>query len=59
MNLVTETEQLLHFVERGSMMAEFDDLLFEKFVDRIRVDERNQISFVLKCGLMLRERIGD
>ena len=59
MNLVTETEQLLHFAERGSMMAEFDDLLFEKFVDRIRVDSRQQISFVLKCGLTLSERIGD
>ena len=59
MNLVTETEQLLHFAERGSMMAEFDDMLFEKFVDRIWVDARNQISFVLKCGLTLRERIGD
>jgi hypothetical protein len=59
MNLVMETEQLLHFAERGSMMAEFDDMLFEKFVDRIRVDARNQISFVLKCGLTLRERIGD
>lgn len=59
MNLVTETEQILHFAERGSMIAEFDDLSFEKFVDRIRVDARNQISFVLKCGLTFSERIGD
>ncbi len=59
MNLVMETEQLLRFAERGSMMAEFDDLLFEKFADSIRVDARNQISFVLKCGLTLSERIGD
>ena len=59
MNLVTETEQLLRFTERGSMMTEFDDLRFEKFVDQIRVDSRQHISFVLKCGLTLSERIGD
>lgn len=56
---VAETEQLLHFAERGSMMTEFDELLFTKFVDHIRVDARNQVSFILKCGLTLTERIGD
>ena len=56
---VTETEQLLHFAEHGSMVAEFDELLFAKFVDNIRVDSRRQISFILKCGLTLQERIGD
>ncbi len=56
---VMETEKLLHFAERGSMVAEFDDLLFAKFVDYIRVDSRQQISFVMKCGLTLKERIGD
>lgn len=56
---VAETEQLLHFAEHGSMMTEFDELLFTKFVDHIRVDARNQVSFILKCGLTLTERIGD
>lgn len=56
---VAETEQLLHFAERGSMMTEFDELLFTKFVDHIRVDARNQVSFILKCGLTLTERISD
>lgn len=56
---VVETEKLLRFTERGSMMAEFDDLLFTKFVDCIRVDSRQQVSFLLKCGLTFRERIGD
>lgn len=54
---VAETENLLRFTERGGMLAEFDDLLFSKFVDRIRVDSRQQICFLLKCGLTLRERI--
>lgn len=56
---VLETEKLLHFTERGSMLAEFDDLLFTKFVDCVRVDSRQQISFVLKCGLTFKERIGE
>ena len=56
---VMETEKLLHFAERGSMLAEFDDLLFTKFVDSVRVDSRHQVSFVLKCGLTFKERIGE
>lgn len=56
---IKETESLLRFTERGSMMAEFDDLLFERFVEHIRVDSRQQVSFVLKCGLTLRERLGE
>ena len=56
---VVETEKLLHFAERGSMLAEFDDLLFTKFVDSVRVDSRQQVSFVLKCGLTFKERIGE
>ena len=56
---VVEAERLLHFAERGSMLAEFDDLLFTKFVDSVRVDSRQQVSFVLKCGLTFKERIGE
>ena len=56
---VMETEKLLHFAERGSMLAEFDDLLFTKFVDSVRGDSRQQVSFVLKCGLTFKERIGE
>lgn len=56
---VMETEKLLHFAERGSMLAEFDDLLFTKFVDSVRVVSRQQVSFVLKCGLTFKERIGE
>ena len=54
---VAETEKLLRFTERGSMLTEFDDLLFSKFVDSIRVDSRQQICFLLKCGLTIKERI--
>ncbi len=56
---ITETQELLHFCQRGSMMSSFNDVLFDKFVDHIRVDNRQQVSFILKCGLTFSERIGN
>ena len=56
---ITETQELLHFCQRGSMMSSFNDVLFDKFVEHIRVDNRQQVSFILKCGLTFSERIGD
>lgn len=41
------------------MNQNFDEALFSDFVDRILVFDRNEIGFVLKCGLTLRERIGE
>ena len=54
-----ETERLIKLVERGRMFTEFDADLFSKLVDRICAFSRNEIGFVLKCGLTLRERIGE
>ena len=54
-----ETERLIRIVERGRMFTEFDADLFSKLVDRICVFSRNEIGFALKCGLTLRERIGE
>ena len=54
-----ETERLIKLVERGRMFMEFDADLFSKLVDRICAFSRNEIGFVLKCGLTLRERIGE
>ena len=56
---ITETQELLHFCQRGSMMSSFNNVLFDKFVDHIRVDNRHQVSFILKCDLTFTERIGD
>ena len=56
---LTETEKLLRFAEQSSMVSQFDELLFAKFVDHILMDSRQEISFILKCGLTLKERIGD
>ena len=52
-----ETEKLLKFVEKAEIQEEWNSDLLRQFVDSITVDSRNEIGFVLKCGLTLRERI--
>ena len=52
-----ETEKLLKFVEKAEMQEEWNEEFFRQFVDCITVYSRNEIGFVLKCGLTLRERI--
>lgn len=54
---VTEATALLHFTEKGGILQEFDDALFEEYVNRIIVRSRNEVCFELKCGLTLRERM--
>lgn len=56
MALVTGATNLLHFVEKASAMTAFDETLFEQFVDHILIRSRNEICFILKCGLTLTER---
>lgn len=54
---VYKTERLIHFCERGEMLLEYADKLFELFVDHIEVYNRQSIGFVLHCGLTFKERI--
>ena len=54
-----ETERLIKLVERGRMFSEFDADLFTNLVDHIYVFSRSEVGFVLKCGLTLKERIGE
>lgn len=54
---VYETERLIHFCERGEMLLEYCEDLFELFVDHIEVYSRQSIGFVLHCGLTFKERI--
>lgn len=54
---VYETELLIHFCERGEMLPEYNEDLFELFVDHIEVYSRKSIGFVLHCGLTFKERI--
>jgi len=52
-----ETEKLLKFVERAEMQENWNEEFFRQFVENIMVYSRNEIGFVLKCGLTLKERI--
>lgn len=52
-----EAERLLHFAERGSMLQEYNEELFERFVDHIHVYSRQEVGFVMKCGLTFKEAI--
>lgn len=54
---VYETERLTHFCERGEMLQEYNEDLFELFVDHIHVYSRQEVGFVLHCGLTFKERI--
>lgn len=54
-----ETERLIKLAERGRMFTEFDSELFTKLVDHIYVFSRSKVGFALKCGLTLKERIGE
>ena len=56
---VTETNLLLHFVSHADMLTTYSEELFENYADHIEITGRNEIKFVMKCGLTFTERIGD
>lgn len=39
------------------MLTEFNDEIFEKFVSKIVIINRNMAEFHLKCGLKLKENL--
>ena len=55
--VLLKARALLHFAEKSEMLQEFDDERFEEFVDHITVHSRHEITFCLKCGLELKERM--
>lgn len=57
-SVISETAELLRYTESAEMLTEFDEELFERFVNRIVVYKRDEVGFELKCGLTLRERLG-
>jgi site-specific DNA recombinase len=53
-----EVEKLLKFaVKAGKQMQDFDEELFDRFVDKIIVFSPAEIGLKMKCGLTLRERL--
>ena len=54
---VRELQALMDFTSKGEMLTEFDEELFTAFVENIIVQSREEITFRLKCGLKLEERL--
>lgn len=54
---VRELQTLMDFTSKGEMLTEFDEELFTAFVEKIIVQSRDEITFRLKCGLKLKERL--
>jgi len=55
---ITEAEELFKYLSRdGSIIEEFDDGLFKRFITGITVFSPTELGFKLKCGLVLRERL--
>ena len=50
-------EALNRHLARNKVMTEFSDEAFEKFIDRIVAESREELIFHFKCGLKLKERL--
>lgn len=50
-------EKLIKYVSGSEMLTDYDDEVFLAHVDSIMVVSREEIVFVLKCGLELNERM--
>jgi hypothetical protein len=52
-----EVSSLIKYTNKTAMLVAFDDETFTRHVDKIIVFSREEIGFVLKCGITLRERM--
>ena len=50
---------LIRFAGHAEPCESFDGTLVGRFLDHAEVISRNDVIFHLKCGLRLKERIGD
>lgn len=56
-NKVAELHQLVKYVSKSDTILEFDEDLFEQFVNRVIAFSPTEIGFQLKCGITLKERM--
>lgn len=54
-----EAHALLKYLSKSELPDKFDAALFEEFVEEIKIVSREQIIFILKCGLQLKDRLVD
>lgn len=54
---LSELDSLIHYLSKKPEIIEFEDDIFERFVENIVVYSRDEIGFCMKCGITLRERM--
>jgi len=54
---LSELDALIYYLSKKPVIAEFEDAIFERFVESIIVYSRDEIGFCMKCGITLRERM--
>jgi hypothetical protein len=52
-----EVSSLIKYTNRAAMLTDFEDEAFSQHVDKVMVLSREELGFVLKCGITLRERM--
>ena len=52
-----EAQKLLRFVSKKTEITKFEDEMFLEYVNTMTVHSRDEITFNLKCGLDLTERL--
>ena len=56
--VITKSEELVrYFLKEGKILETYEEALFLKLIDKITVLSREEITFQLKNGLCLRERL--
>ena len=57
MSCLNEANKLIRYLEKQEDITEFEDAWVQDYIECITVQSRNQITFELKCGLALPERL--
>jgi hypothetical protein len=52
-----EVKELLDYVSGKAFIGEYTEEAFEKYVENIIVNTRDELTFKLKCGLSLKEEV--
>lgn len=52
-----EVKAILEYVSKDKFDGNYTDEAFEKYVENIIVNSRDELTFKLKCGLSLKERV--
>ncbi|EJN54180.1 recombinase family protein [Lactobacillus gasseri] len=56
-NNFEDVKVLLRWCQKDQQLAQFDDELFQEFVQQIVVNKPSEVIFKLKCGLALTEKL--